>query len=116
MYATKEIIKEYIGVKVPSKLFLVKAFVQKLETIKKLIIKNRSYVKARVKRLENVKTFHYPTDNGDRKFVEVAIATKARYLISNDPDILDLLPNRYNGEQTDNITPSRYVEINSQLN
>jgi putative PIN family toxin of toxin-antitoxin system len=114
MYSTKEIMNEYEGRAMSSKLFHIRPFIEILKQKKKLTILGQSYVIARVKRQENMRTFHYPVHNKDRKFVKVAIATKARYIISNDPDLLDLLPNRYNEEQTDNVKPSGYVEINFQ--
>ena len=109
---TKEIINECQGRARASKMFHIPAFINDLKQKKKLKILGQSYVVARVKRQENVRTFHYPNDAKDIKFVKVAIAAKAKYLISNDPSILNLNSNRYNGEKTDNITPSTYIEKN----
>jgi putative PIN family toxin of toxin-antitoxin system len=113
---TKKIIAEYAGRSTSSPLFHLRPFLSKLEQKKKLLHIKQSYVTARVKTMENSKTFHYPTHNNDKKWIETAIATKAKYIISTNKHILDLPSNRYNGEQTDHVDPITYNSLHNQSN
>ena len=111
---TKEILKEYMGRETSSPLFQLRPFLIRLEQNKKLKLITSSYVTERVRRLENTRTFHYPSHNKDRKWIKTAIATKARYIISTNRHILELPPNRYNEEQTENIDPHTYNGLRTQ--
>jgi len=107
---TKKILKEYEG-SAKGVLFFLQSFLQKLEHEGKLKYFNRRFVESAVRRHENVRRINYPTHNKDRKWVRVAIATKSKYIVSADPHLLRLAPNRCNSDTIEAIEPSQYVII-----
>jgi putative PIN family toxin of toxin-antitoxin system len=55
-----------------------------------------------------------PNDKDDHKFIEVAIAAHARYIVTTDHSLLSLNPYRYNNSLIEIITPDDYVQRNSE--
>jgi len=107
---TKEILKEYEGRAYPSRLIL-QAFLQDLEGKGKLKHFNRSRIKASLRRHENHRTINYPSHPPDRKWIEVAIAISAKYIISINEHLLRIPPNRYDNETLEVVDPSEYVVL-----
>lgn len=107
---TNEILKEYDGRAIPSKLTL-RGFIQELENMGKLVFFRKSYVEARIRRHERTRRVHYPQHNKDRKWIKTAIAIRARYILSSNQHLTRLPPNRNNGNYVEVIEPPEYLQI-----
>jgi predicted nucleic acid-binding protein len=106
---TKEIKKEYEGrTHAPSMLILL-AFIQELKTNGKLKFFDRGFINSNFRRHERVRTVHYPSHSRDKKWIRIAIAIKARYIISTDGHLLEVPPNRINRDAVETVNPERYV-------
>ena len=46
-----------------------------------------------------------------KKWIEIAIAVEARYIISTNEHLLKTAPNRFNNDLVETIEPCRYIEI-----
>jgi predicted nucleic acid-binding protein len=105
---TKEILDEYEG-RAPSKLFVI-SFYQSLE--KKDLVKffNRSFLDSVLRRRQNPRKVNYPTHNPDRKWIDVAIAVKAKCVVSTNLHLLRAGPNSSNGDKIEMLEPSQYIE------
>jgi len=108
---TKEILKEYEGRAHSSPLFLLQPFLRELKNKDKLAYFKRSLIVSRVKRHENVRRISYPAHNKDRKWIKVAIAVRAKHIISTNSHLLQLAPNRCNDDTIGIVEPSQYIEI-----
>ena len=106
---SNEILKEYKGRAVS--LLILQSFIQYLQKINKMEYKKRSYIQSRYKRISRVRTIKLPQHNKDSKWVKTAVATQAKYIISQDPHLTDLSPFKHNGDNTEVITPTRYLDI-----
>ena len=107
---TNEILKEYDGRAVPSKLTL-RGFIQELKNMGKLVYFRMSYINHRFERYNKIREIRFPRHSRDNKWVKTAIAVQAKYILSKDPHLTDLPPFRHNGDNTEVIDPSRYVQI-----
>lgn len=108
---TKEILNEYKGRARSSILFHLLPFLRELENRGKLGFFARSLVVSRVRRHENVRRINYPPHNKDRKWIKVAIAIRAKYIISTNNHLLRLVPNRCNDDIIEIIQPFQYTNI-----
>ncbi|MCJ7423603.1 hypothetical protein MUP01_04955 [Candidatus Bathyarchaeota archaeon] len=105
---TNEIMNEYEGRAYPSMLTL-QAFIQDLKNKAKWKFFSRSFVDSNFRRHKSVRTVFYPHHSPDKKWVRVAVAIRARYIISTNGHLLETPPNRINGDIVENIDPSRYI-------
>jgi predicted nucleic acid-binding protein len=105
-----EAMKEYGARAYPSNLVL-QSFLQELNGRRKLKHCRRSFVEARVARLENSRDISYPNHRRDKKWVKLAIAVGARYILSTDSHLLELPPNPCNNHRVESIDPLNYVRI-----
>lgn len=107
---SKKILKEYKGRAYTSKLIL-QSFLLQLQHKGKLKYFKQSLVNARVRRYKNSRSVKYPPHKKDKKWIEVAIAVEARYIISTNEHLLKTAPNRFNNDLVETIEPCRYIEI-----
>lgn len=70
----------------------------------------RSYIESAVRRYSNKKKINYPTHFPDRKWCNIAIAIKARYIISTNGHLLKTRPNQCNGDNTETLEPMDYAK------
>jgi predicted nucleic acid-binding protein len=106
--STKEIMHEYESRAYPSVLTL-QAFIQDLKNKGKWKFFNKSYIDSNFRRHGNVRPVHYPIHSRDRKWITVAIAIRARYIISTNGHLLKVSPSRINGDTIETVYPDRYV-------
>ncbi len=106
---TKDIMDEYEGRAHSSPLFHLKPFLQELENNGKLKFFPKSFVDSRLRRQENVRRINYPTHEPDKKWIKVAIAIRAKYILSTNRHLLEIASNQNNGDIIEIITPSRYT-------
>jgi predicted nucleic acid-binding protein len=105
---TKGILNEYKSRAYTSKIIL-QAFFQALEAKDKLKFFNRSYIESRINRYH--RTVNYPVHKRDKKWINVAIAIKATYIISTNSHLLDISPIKINEKFVETVLPSQYTEI-----
>jgi len=108
---TKEILNEYKGRAHSSLLFHLRPFLLELRNKGKLDSFRSSFVDSRVRRHENIKRINYPVHNKDKKWIKAAIAIRAKYIISTNRHLLEVVPNRCNDDIIEIIEPSQYTEI-----
>lgn len=107
---TRGILNEYEGRAHSSPLFHLLPFLRELEERGKLELVRSSYVSSRVSRYENRRTINYPSHNRDKKWVKAAIAVEAEFIVTANRHLLGVLPNRFNGDSTEILLPSQYLE------
>jgi predicted nucleic acid-binding protein len=105
-----EAMKEYEARAHASPLIL-QSFLQELHGKGKLKHFKRSFIRARVERLENSRNIHYPNHSKDKKWVKLAVAIGAGYILSTNGHLLELPLNRCNDHCVRAIPPSDYVNI-----
>ena len=106
---SKEVLNEYKG-RAPDLLILM-GFITRLTNAEKIKMFKRSYIDSHVKRYSRVRRINYPSHNRDRKWVNIAIAVIAKYIISTDSHLLNILPNHIENDIIKIIKPSQYMEI-----
>jgi len=107
-----QIMKEYFGKF--HKAGMTKTFFQrKLEDIRQLGKLRRCYETPLRKARKQIKTKHLPlpNDRTDIKFIETAIASNARYIVTNDGELLRMNPYRYQNSHISIIDPVEYRSI-----
>jgi predicted nucleic acid-binding protein len=90
-------------------MLILQAFIQDLETKGKWRFFDRGFINSNFRRHERVRTVHYPSHSRDKKWIRVAIAIKARYIISTDGHLLEVPPNRINRDAVEAVDPEGYV-------
>jgi putative PIN family toxin of toxin-antitoxin system len=112
---SKGAISEYEPLFLPNAL-LLQSFLNELESKRKLKLFGKNHIDASVRRLLNAhRTLHYPEHQKDKKWVDLAIASHANYILSKDRHILVLPPNPCNNHSVEPIDPSHYI-TNQPLN
>ena len=104
---SKEIRKEWIGQTAKAGMspsFLI-AQLEKLESVGKLKFIGKS-------KLQLVELNRRPTDKYDEKFLTIALATKAKCIITTDPHLLELDPYKWNGTDMRIFRPEDYRNLN----
>jgi predicted nucleic acid-binding protein len=102
--------KEYVSRAYASTIIL-QSFLQDLNGKGKLKHFSRSFIEAHVRRLENSRDIHYPNHSNDKKWVKLAIAVRARYILSTNRHLLELPANPCNDHRVGAVPPSDYVSI-----
>lgn len=106
---SKEARKEYV-MQAEVDIYIFQSFLRELENNGRLRHINRSYIEAKLRRVERHRAIAYPKDNQDKKWVELAVSTGASHIISTDPDLLCLPPNPCNNHTVECINPQSYLE------
>ena len=107
---TKEILNEYSGRAYSGTLILL-SFLKRLEQEGKIRKFGRSLVRARIKRHQNVRRINYPSHPKDKKWIEIIIAVRGKYIITCNSHLLGLRPNRCDGHTIDIVEPDDYMGI-----
>lgn len=107
---TKEILKEYSGRAYSSRLIL-QSFLRRLEHKGKIRKIGRSYVESKIRRHQNVRRINYPSHNRDKKWINIIIAVRGKYIITINSHLLRLAPNRCDGHNVDIVNPNQYTII-----
>jgi putative PIN family toxin of toxin-antitoxin system len=108
---SKAALSEYEAFMEPYLLF---SFLRSLESKRKLKKFGKNHIDASVQRLSNAnRHLHYPEHSKDKKWVDLAVASHARYILSNDRHILDIPPNPCNGHNVEAVRPARYLAVHN---
>jgi predicted nucleic acid-binding protein len=91
-------------------ILIFQSFLRELENNGQLRNINRSYIEAKLRRIERHRVIAYPEDNQDEKWVKLAVSIGASHIISTDPDLLCLPPNSCNNHKVECISPQSYLE------
>jgi len=105
---SKPILKEYTFCATPSPLFLIRPFIKDLEKKNKICFVNQSKIITLLKRHQQKRRIICPTDKQDKKWIDIAIATKSRFIITTDNGLLCLPQIKYNGETGECLEPKTY--------
>lgn len=105
---SKEARKEY-EFRAPS-ILLMRDFLQSLEDDNISKNFNRSYIEAKLRRLEQHNTINYPEDNQDHKWVDLAVSSGATHILTTDTILLDLPPNPCNNHAVRCAHPLDYLK------
>ena len=108
MKSSKKALKEYSARAIPSKL-LLKRFIEKHMQTGKIKNFKESKIQAKVKRITNCRQIVYSTHKKDNKWVDLGIAASADFIISIDPDVLNLPSNPVNDHRVYPTSPLEYV-------
>ncbi len=106
---TREIIDEYEGRACPSK-EIMRAFIAGLKGKNKVRYFNSSSINSALRRHRRPRRVIYPEHNRDRKWIDVAIAVRAKCVISINNHLLRTGPNRSNGGIIEMLDPTGYIE------
>lgn len=107
---TKTILNEYAGRAYASNLIL-QAFLEYLRSEGKLKHFQSSFVAAARRRHRRAHRINYPPHEKDKKWIDVALATSARYIVSTNRHMLELQPNRCNEDPIETIDPQQYNKV-----
>jgi predicted nucleic acid-binding protein len=105
---SNECLKEYEGRSYAS-VYLLQSFLQELDGKNKLKRVKKSFVEARINRLENHRRIVYPSHHKDKKWVKLAVSIGAYYILSTNDHLLDLPPNPCNTHHVESIEPFDYI-------
>lgn len=84
--------------------------ISKSEELKKIgkFKKINQYPLKKAKTIISKNRLPIPEDKYDVKFIEAALASKAKYIVTIDRGMLNLNPFRYDGENIEIISPEAY--------
>ncbi len=108
-----DILKEYTSRPPPYGLS-PRAFILDLESKNKMERKNKNFIKGRFNYLNRIRKYPMPSHSPDHKWIKTAVAVGAKYILTQDPDMTNLVPFRYNHDSTEVIDPTIYVQIRCQ--
>ena len=110
---SKPILKEYTFCATPSPLFLIRPFIKDLEKKNKICFVNQSKIITLLKRHQQKRRIICPTDKQDKKWIDIAIATKSRFLFFNPVfnTSLPILPNPFTPTFTTIFSSLEYLKI-----
>jgi predicted nucleic acid-binding protein len=99
--------KEYIGRTHAPDLLILQAFIQDLRNNGKWRSFDTSSINSNFRRRERVRIIHYPSHSKDKKWIRVAVAIQASCIISTNGHLLEVPPNRTNGDTIEIVDPDR---------
>jgi predicted nucleic acid-binding protein len=106
---SNEALSEYEVHFKPSKSLLL-TFLQQLKSDRMIKLVNQSLIEARLERLLSSDQPQYPDHHSDRRWINLAVAINARFLISINHHFLDLPSHPWTNHILEIVEPSGYFE------